>query len=169
MFPLAIREDPFLNSQHGKTAVEWEILFPHGVICLSRSTLNGLPSSASKSFLCVSALPTLPWFFPSLNAKQLFYTIYYAACLITVCLIAPASCISEIPIIPCSGCIPVSHVETAEPSKQRVLARSSSGLYNKPHLQPQRLLSALGFAARSWPRDAGFSPQDWMFTSTTAL
>lgn len=169
MFPLAIREDPFLNSQHGKTAAEWEILFPHGVICLTRSTLNGLPSSASKSFLCVSALPTLPWFFPSLNAKKLFYTIYYAACLITAYLIAPAFCISEIPITSLQWLYPVSHVETAEPSEQWVLARSSSGLYNKPHLQPQRLLSTLGFAVHSWPQDAGFSPQDWMFTSTTAL
>lgn len=47
---------------HGKIAwplaAEWEILFPHGVICLSRSILNGLPSPASKSFLWISAIHT---------------------------------------------------------------------------------------------------------------
>lgn len=44
----------------GPQAAEWEILFPHGVICLSRSTLNGLPSPASKSFLWEFVLSTLP-------------------------------------------------------------------------------------------------------------
>lgn len=88
---------------HGKIAcplaAEWEILFPHGVISLSRSTLNGLPSPASKSFLSELVLSTVPWFFPFSNAKRLFHTAYYAACLITACLIiiTLAFCVSEIP------------------------------------------------------------------------
>lgn len=61
---------------HGKIAcpqaAEWDVLFPRGVICLSRSTLNGLPSPASKSFLCELVLSTLPWFFPFSSAKRLF-------------------------------------------------------------------------------------------------
>ena len=117
MFPLAIREDPFLNSQHGKTAcpqaAEWETLFPHGVICLSRSTLNGLPSPASKSFLCVLVLATLPWFFPSLNAKQLLHTVYYAACLITAYFITLAFRIPEIPFTSTQQWpYPLSHTST---------------------------------------------------------
>lgn len=119
---LQLEKIPFLTPSMERLH-EWEILFPHGVICLSRSTLNGLPSPPSKSFLCVLALSTLSWFFPSLNAKQLFHTVYYAARLITAYLITLAFCISEIPFTSTQQWpYPLSHTSTR-------LKRASSGCW----------------------------------------
>lgn len=58
---LQLEKIPFLTLSMERLHVpEWEILFPHGVICWSISTLSVLPSLASKSFLCVLALSILP-------------------------------------------------------------------------------------------------------------
>lgn len=120
-FPLAIREDAFLNSQHRKAACPQaaKCKIPHGVSCLSRSTLNGLSSPASKSSPSAQALPTLPGFFPSLHAEQLFHTVYYAACLITAHSITPVFWISDI-TFHCHAAVAIAsflHISTAQMSK----------------------------------------------------
>lgn len=117
-------------------AAEWEIRFPHGVICLSGSTLNGLPSPASKSFLCVLALPIPSRFFPPwmpgssfmlftpqllnhnlLNhpsASYIWNTFHFHAA------VATSS---------------VSAANSAHRSEQGVLARSSPAAYREHHRQ----------------------------------
>lgn len=177
MFPLAIRQDPFLNSQHGKALS----MSPGSEVGNSLSTWCNLfewiyPEQSAQSCLqifplCISSTHTVS-ILSSLNARQLLHAIYSAAYLITTYLITPALCISEIPF---TSMRRWPHLQSQPPT---LLTGASRGCWHValPLLtasiiastaQPQRLLSAWQCSALRWPQGAGASPELCMFARTT--